>query len=449
MLKKNSHVVPSTRVGLGFIPQNLVCITIKRATINHVLEGEISSTKDAVGKYEKKTPRTSVFKRLGKTPRVSVFKRLGRKCGGEITKVGKSNGFDKPQITQKLRSLIISRMKRYTTLTVLCGRELKVKMKTVIFTQHIKDEDDRESVASSYYAASGVQNTLPHNTLNQLQRDISCLVRMGVIKINNVAHIVWVRRRDGTMRKCIYFNSPEEMNEEIASSYHITLSEEVTVKEEHAEIAPPQFEEGVKSTINELKEINLGDENDPRPTYMSALLTADEVHSYTELLKEFKDVFAWSYKEMSGLNPKIVVHHLAVKKEIWPVKQAQRRFLPYLIPFIEAEVNKLIEVGFIREVKYPTWISNIVHVRKRNGQIQVYVDFRDLNEACLKDDFPLPIAELMIDATTGYEALSFMDGSSGYNQIRMSPEDEELTAFRTPKGIYCYTVMPFGLKNAR
>ncbi|CAL2270747.1 unnamed protein product [Prunus armeniaca] len=54
----------------------------------------------------------------------------------------------------------------------------------------------------------------------------------------------------------------------------------------------------------------------------------------------------------------------------------------------------------------------------------------------------------MVDATTSHEALSFMDVSSGYNQIRMSPEDEELTAFRTPKGIYCYKVMPFGLKNA-
>ena len=53
----------------------------------------------------------------------------------------------------------------------------------------------------------------------------------------------------------------------------------------------------------------------------------------------------------------------------------------------------------------------------------------------------------MVDATTGHEALSFMDGSSGYNQIRMAPKDEELTAFCTPKGIYCYKVMPFGLKN--
>ena len=66
---------------------------------------------------------------------------------------------------------------------------------------------------------------------------------------------------------------------------------------------------------------------------------------------------------------------------------------------------------------------------------------------CPKDDFPLPIIELMVDATTRNEAMSFMNGSSRYNQIRMSPKDKEYTAFRTPKGIYCYKVIPFGLKN--
>ncbi|KAK4394413.1 hypothetical protein Sango_1912100 [Sesamum angolense] len=131
---------------------------------------------------------------------------------------------------------------------------------------------------------------------------------------------------------------------------------------------------------------------------------------------------------MPGLDPKVTVHHLSVKKEARPVKQGQRRFRPELIPLIEDEVNKLIEVGFIREVKYPMWISSIDPVRKKNEQIRVCVDFKDLNNACPKDDFPLPIAELMIDTTTGHETLSFMDGSSGYNQIRMAPTDEELTS---------------------
>ncbi|KAM2039975.1 hypothetical protein ACFX1T_013369 [Malus domestica] len=116
---------------------------------------------------------------------------------------------------------------------------------------------------------------------------------------------------------------------------------------------------------------------------------------------------------MPGLDPIIVVHHLAVKPGTRPIKQTQRNYRSELIPQIEAEIDKLIEAGFIRE-----------------------------------GDFPLPIIEIMVDATTGHEALSFMDDSSGYNQIRMALEDEELTAFRTPKGIYCYNVMPFGLKNA-
>ncbi|XP_057250646.1 transposon Tf2-1 polyprotein [Beta vulgaris subsp. vulgaris] len=170
--------------------------------------------------------------------------------------------------------------------------------------------------------------------------------------------------------------------------------------------------------------------------------------AYLELLMEYKDVFAWSYKEMPGLDPRVVVHRLAIKKGVSSKKQPQRRFRPELIPEIENEVNKLIDAGFIREVKYPTWIANIVPVRKKNGQLRVCVDFRDLNDACPKDDFPLPVTEIMIDATTGHEALSFMDCTAGYNQILMAPEDQEATAFRTPKGIFCYKVMPFGLKNA-
>ena len=91
----------------------------------------------------------------------------------------------------------------------------------------------------------------------------------------------------------------------------------------------------------------------------------------------------------------------------------------------------MVEVGFIREVQYLTWIANIVLVKKKTGQICFCVDFRVLNNACAKYDFPLSITKLMVDATTSHEALSFMDGSLGYNQIRMAPKDEELTTFRT------------------
>ncbi|KAG9442616.1 hypothetical protein H6P81_018470 [Aristolochia fimbriata] len=130
--------------------------------------------------------------------------------------------------------------------------------------------------------------------------------------------------------------------------------------------------------------------------------------------------------------------------ESW--EQLESGFYPELVPEIEKDVDKL-KANFIREVKYPSWIANIVPMKKKNGQIQVCVDFRDLNKACPKDDFPLPITELMVDATTVHEVLSFIDGSFGYNQIRMDPKDKEMMAFRTPKGILCYKVMSFGLKN--
>ncbi|KAK0599178.1 hypothetical protein LWI29_003000 [Acer saccharum] len=76
------------------------------------------------------------------------------------------------------------------------------------------------------------------------------------------------------------------------------------------------------------------------------------------------------------------------------------------------------------------------------------VDFTDLNKACPKDSFPLPRIDQLVDATAGHETLSFMDAYSGYNQIKMHKPDEEKTAFTTDQGLYCYTVMPFGLKNA-
>ena len=77
------------------------------------------------------------------------------------------------------------------------------------------------------------------------------------------------------------------------------------------------------------------------------------------------------------------------------------------------------------------------------------MDFTDLNKACPKDSLPLPKIDQMIDATTGHDMMSFLDAYQGYYQIRMYGLDEEKTAFITSRGIYCYKVMPFGLKNAR
>ena len=111
------------------------------------------------------------------------------------------------------------------------------------------------------------------------------------------------------------------------------------------------------------------------------------------------------------------------------------------------EVNKLPTANFIREVYYPKWLANIVMVKKANGKWRMYVNFTDLNQACPKDSVPLPRIDQLIDSTAGHKLLTFMDAFSRYNQIQIAEEDQEKTAFITSPGLYCYRVMPFGLKN--
>ena len=92
--------------------------------------------------------------------------------------------------------------------------------------------------------------------------------------------------------------------------------------------------------------------------------------------------------------------------------------------------------------------TNIVVVKKKNGKWRVCVDFTSLNQACLKDPFPLPKIDQLVDAIAGHDRMSFLDAFQRYHQIALSTEDREKTAFIIPLGIYCYKVMLFGLKNA-
>lgn len=97
--------------------------------------------------------------------------------------------------------------------------------------------------------------------------------------------------------------------------------------------------------------------------------------------------------------------------------------------------------------KYPTWLANIVPVPKKDGKIRICVDYRDLNKASPKDNFPLPNIHILIDNCAKHKLQSFVDCFAGYHQILMDEEDAKKTAFITPWGVYNYRVMLFGLKN--
>jgi ribonuclease HI len=199
----------------------------------------------------------------------------------------------------------------------------------------------------------------------------------------------------------------------------------------------------------ELEVINLSDDpNVSKPISISKSLSAKERKCLIDLLHEYKDVFAWDYHEMPGIDPGLVAHSLNVEPGTRPVVQLMRTFHTEVEAQITQKVKKLLAAGFIKPIQHPQWLSNIVLVKKKNGQIRCCVDFRNLNKACPKDEFPLPNMDLLIDSAAGHAMFSFMDGFSGYNQIRMSTRNAEKTAFRTPIGNFYYTVMPFGLKNA-
>ncbi|KAH6776184.1 hypothetical protein C2S52_013745 [Perilla frutescens var. hirtella] len=194
-----------------------------------------------------------------------MFKKLGKTLKNELAGYRTLN-FAKTKIMngRRMKSVAPFYRKKQTTLTITYGKELQAKVRTVALTEISDIEDDRESVASSFYVVSRIRDSIPQTV----------------------------------------------QDEETASSHHITLDEGTEIEEKDAEEAPPQLEEGVKATMDELKEVNLGSTDDPRPTYISALLTTEEEESYVGLLKEFKNVSAWSYKEMSGLDPKLKMNPL-------------------------------------------------------------------------------------------------------------------------------------------
>jgi hypothetical protein len=137
-----------------------------------------------------------------------------------------------------------------------------------------------------------------------------------------------------------------------------------------------------------------------------------------EFLRERWEIFAWCPSDMPGVPREIVEHALNVDPKAKPVKQPLRQFDEPKRKAIASKLHRLENIGFIREIKASTWVSNPVIVPKKNTDIQrVCVDYTSLNKHCPKDPFPLPRIDQIIDSTAGCARLSFLDAYSGYNQI--------------------------------
>jgi ribonuclease HI len=195
-------------------------------------------------------------------------------------------------------------------------------------------------------------------------------------------------------------------------------------------------------------ECNIGTPEEPKFVQLSRNLIKEQRAEYTELLREFVDVFAWTYEDLKTYDTSVIEHKIPLKEEAKPFKKKLRQINPMLQPVMEKEVKNLPDAQIIVSLRYFEWVANLVPVRKKNGEIRLCVDFRNLNRSSRKDNYPLPNMEHILQKVTGASRISMIDGFSEYNQISVMPKDREKTAFTTPWGTFMYAKMPFGLMNA-
>eukprot|EP00253_Pinus_taeda_P020176 PITA_20176 len=167
-----------------------------------------------------------------------------------------------------------------------------------------------------------------------------------------------------------------------------------------------------------------------------------------KLLSLFSDVFAWDYSDLNTYDTNIIQHTIPIKPNQKPFRQKLRRINPKLLPSIEKEVNIFYKSRIIVPIRFLDWISNLVPVRKKTGDIRLCIDFKNLNKVSLKDNYPLPKMDHILQRVVGASRMSLLDGYSGYNQILVHEDEHDKTTFITPWGTFHYAKTPFGLKNA-
>ncbi|XP_074352910.1 uncharacterized protein LOC141692067 [Apium graveolens] len=167
------------------------------------------------------------------------------------------------------------------------------------------------------------------------------------------------------------------------------------------------------SPLEETEDIEVFEGNPDKTTRIGKNLSSDLKKEITNLIREFSDIFTWVPRDMPGIPEAIARHSLHISRDTRPVRQKQRIFSVGKRAAIDQEVDRLLDAGFIEPVQFPTWISNVVLVKKSNGKWRMCIDYSDVSRACPKDFYLLPNIDQLIDATAGNELLSFMDAFLG------------------------------------
>ena len=146
----------------------------------------------------------------------------------------------------------------------------------------------------------------------------------------------------------------------------------------------------LQPTEKGVEEVNIGTTATPKMVKLSKALPPKIKDKYISLMPSFADVFAWDYSDLKTYDTNIIQYMIPIKPNQKPFRQKLRRINPKLLPSIEKEVNRLYKSGIIVPIRFSDWISNLVPVRKKTGEIRLCIDFRNLYKVSLKDNYPLP-----------------------------------------------------------
>ncbi|GJT76660.1 hypothetical protein Tco_1043385 [Tanacetum coccineum] len=280
-----------------------------------------------------------------------------------------------------------------------------------------------------------VRSNSPHNLL--LGR--TAMQKMGIVV--------------STIHRAIKFYTPRGI-----STVFLTYEpKKIEEREKKLRVASLEIVKGILSCVDAEERIVVNEKYLDQTIVIGKQLPANFKKKLQDLLRSNVNVFSWTYTDMTGIMRTIMVgekpfntaYSLNEYNHIKPIKQKKRGLAPEQNEAICKEVEKLTKANILREVKYQTWVSNPIIVKKDDGRWKLCVDFTYINKACPKDCYPLPETDQKVESFSAFGLKCFLDAYKGYHQIQMAKGDEEKTSFFTRKRVFCYRRMPFGLKNTR
>jgi hypothetical protein len=207
-----------------------------------------------------------------------------------------------------------------------------------------------------------------------------------------------------------FINSPATVNNLTCQMLRAILDCEA-----HGDLLEDLMEQQIPTTIvhnSKYVEIAPG-----RSLNINVNLDEQKQQKLIQVLSKYQQDFSWEYSDMKGIDPQLCTHHICVEKDVWPIRQPQRRLNLHLRYIVKEELQKMLDVDFIYPILDSRWVSPLVIVPKKNGKWRICVDYKELNKATQKDHFSFPFIDQVLDTLAGKKLFYFLDSFSGYNQI--------------------------------